>query len=113
VRVDGDPAKLRQAVLNLIANAVQIGGDGVSVRVETAAAAGRARVTVADDGPGVPAELASRLFEPFVTARPGGTGLGLAVSRHWVARHGGTLRIESTPGEGTCVRVALPLRRAS
>jgi two-component system phosphate regulon sensor histidine kinase PhoR len=68
-------------------------------------------VEVKDDGPGMaPAQL-ERLATPFFTTRAGGTGLGLAVARHWVTRHGGRLRIESAPGEGTCVRVALPLRR--
>jgi signal transduction histidine kinase len=52
-----------------------------------------------------------QLDTPLYTTRVDGTGLGLSVARHWVARHGGTLRIESRPGEGTCVRVALPVQR--
>jgi two-component system nitrogen regulation sensor histidine kinase GlnL len=68
-------------------------------------------IEVHDAGPGMPPEVLERLATPFFTTRAGGTGLGLAVSRHWVARHGGTLRIESAPGRGTTVRVALPLRR--
>jgi two-component system nitrogen regulation sensor histidine kinase GlnL len=70
-------------------------------------------VEVSDSGPGIPEDLLDKLATPFFTTRPGGTGLGLALSRHWVARHGGTLRIESQPGEGTRVRVELPLRTAS
>ena len=70
-------------------------------------------VEVSDSGPGIPEELLGKLATPFFSTRPGGTGLGLAISRHWVARHGGTLRIESQPGEGTRVRVELPLRTAS
>jgi two-component system sensor histidine kinase AtoS len=50
-----------------------------------------------------------KLATPFFTTRPDGTGLGLTVARHWVARHEGTLRVESTPGLGTTVRVALPI----
>jgi two-component system nitrogen regulation sensor histidine kinase GlnL len=68
-------------------------------------------VELQDDGPGIPPALQEKLATPFFTTRPGGSGLGLAVSRHWVTRHGGTLRIESAPGAGACVRVALPLRR--
>jgi signal transduction histidine kinase len=67
-------------------------------------------VEVADTGPGIPAEVLDELGTPFFTTRPGGTGLGLALSRNWVARHGGALRIDSRPGEGTRVRVELPLR---
>ncbi len=70
-------------------------------------------VEIADDGPGIEPETLGKLSTPFFTTRRGGTGLGLAVSRHWVTRHGGTLRIDSQPGEGTRVRVALPLRRPS
>jgi two-component system nitrogen regulation sensor histidine kinase GlnL len=69
-------------------------------------------VEVADSGPGIAEEVLGRLATPFFTTRPEGTGLGLALSRHWVARHGGTLRIESQQGEGTRVRVQLPLRAA-
>jgi signal transduction histidine kinase len=68
-------------------------------------------VEIADDGPGMAPEVVARLGTPFFTTRKGGTGLGFAVSRHWVARHGGTLRIDSRPGGGTTVRVALPLRQ--
>ena len=67
-------------------------------------------VRVEDTGPGIPAGIQSQLGTPFFTTRPGGTGLGLALSRHWVTRHGGTLRIDSAPGRGATVRVLLPLR---
>ncbi len=60
----------------------------------------------------MPREVLERLATPFFTTRRDGTGLGLAVAHHWVARHGGTLRVESAPGEGTRAIVALPLRRA-
>jgi two-component system sensor histidine kinase FlrB len=55
-------------------------------------------------------EVRQQATTPFFTTRTGGTGLGLAVAEYWVSRHGGSLAIESTPGEGTCVRVNLPLR---
>jgi signal transduction histidine kinase len=67
-------------------------------------------IEVRDSGPGIPAELLGKLATPFFTTRPGGTGLGLAVSKHWVARHGGSLQLGSAPGGGTRVRVVLPLR---
>jgi two-component system OmpR family sensor kinase len=96
--VDADPGKLRQAILNLVLNATQIGGAGVRVAIEVSSDGERARISVIDDGPGVPAELAARLFEPFATARAGGTGLGLAAARRIAERHGGALVLESRPG---------------
>jgi signal transduction histidine kinase len=110
IEVSADAGKLRQAILNLVLNAVQIGGAGVTVRVEVARAGSRARVTIADDGPGVPADLAPTLFEPFVGGRKGGSGLGLAVARRIAERHDGTLELESTPGaRGARFSIYLPL----
>jgi two-component system nitrogen regulation sensor histidine kinase GlnL len=68
-------------------------------------------VEFADTGPGIEADVLAELATPFFTTRPGGTGLGLAVAHHWVARHEGTLRVESEAGAGTTVRVAIPLKR--
>jgi two-component system nitrogen regulation sensor histidine kinase GlnL len=118
---DGD--RLVQVFLNLARNALQaLEGEG-RLRFETrmsldhrladeqGASLPTVSVTVEDDGPGIPAELIDKLTTPLFTTRPGGTGLGLAVARHWVALHGGVLRIESAEGRGARVRVALPLRR--
>lgn len=109
--VHADAGKLRQALLNLVLNATQIGGPGVKVEIEVAGDGDRARISVVDDGPGVPAELAARLFEPFVTARAGGTGLGLLAARQIAERHGGTLVLESRPGaRGARFSIYLPRR---
>jgi two-component system OmpR family sensor kinase len=86
--VEADAAKLRQAIFNLVLNAVQVGARTVRIEVDGE------RITVADDGPGVPPELVATLFEPFVTARPGGSGLGLAVARRVAERHGGRLVLD-------------------
>jgi two-component system nitrogen regulation sensor histidine kinase GlnL len=120
-----DADRLTQVFLNLARNALQaMEGRAGTLTITTRmsldhhlfAAGGEHTPTllveVGDTGAGIPPALLERLATPFFTTRPGGTGLGLAVSRHWVTRHGGTLRIESAAGEGTCVRVALPLRRA-
>jgi signal transduction histidine kinase len=64
---------------------------------------------VADDGPGVPAELSDRIFSPFFTTKPRGSGLGLAIVRKIVDAHDGRIDIESEPGQGTCFRVTLPV----
>jgi len=121
-----DDRRLTQVFLNLAQNAVQaMGPEGGTLTIRTRMSLAHLlstevegsvpllRVTVADTGPGIAPDVLAELATPFFTTRAGGTGLGLAVSRHWVARHGGSLRIESTPGEGTAVQVALPLRRAS
>jgi two-component system nitrogen regulation sensor histidine kinase GlnL len=118
-----DPDRLTQIFLNLARNSLQaMEGRGGRLSITTRMTlepliaterGGRPPtllVEVADTGPGMTPEVLERLATPLFTTRAEGTGLGLAVSRHWVARHGGTLRIESEPGEGTLVRVALPLR---
>jgi two-component system OmpR family sensor kinase len=110
VVIAADPAKLRRALHNLVINALQIGGDDVSVVIEVVAERSRARITVADDGPGVPAELAARLTEPFVTGRAGGSGLGLAIVRRVAESHGGRLAFESPAGSrGARFSIYLPL----
>ena len=91
-----DESKLRQALLNLTLNAAQASDGKGAVRVETVADAGGVRITVTDTGPGVPSELRAHLFEPFVTGKSGGTGLGLAVARKILERHGGRLSYVST-----------------
>jgi two-component system nitrogen regulation sensor histidine kinase GlnL len=117
----GDPDRLTQVFLNLTRNALQAMEGRGTLQFETritlshrlAGADGGTMptllVTVADDGPGIAPEILDKVTTPLFTTRRGGTGLGLALARHWVARHGGTLRIESAPGEGTKIRVALPL----
>ncbi|MEU6238592.1 HAMP domain-containing sensor histidine kinase [Kitasatospora sp. NPDC047058] len=110
VVVTGDEGRLRQVITNLLSNAHRHTPDGttVTLRVEGH------RVTVSDDGPGIPADLAPHVFERFVrgdTSRSrtsGGTGLGLAIVEAVVSAHGGTVTLEPRPGGGTTVTVALP-----
>jgi two-component system nitrogen regulation sensor histidine kinase GlnL len=120
-----DPDRMTQVFLNLARNALQaMEGRGTltistRMRLERRITTPRGEqyptlaVEVADTGPGIPDELLAELGTPFFTTRPGGTGLGLAVSMHWVARHDGTLRLDSRAGGGTCARVELPLRIAA
>jgi two-component system nitrogen regulation sensor histidine kinase GlnL len=121
----GDADRLAQVFLNLCRNALQAleGRDGclritTRMTLDNRLATERGEhlptllVEIQDDGPGIAPEVLERLGTPFFTTRKDGTGLGLAVARHWVARHEGTLRIDSRPGSGTNVGVALPLRRA-
>jgi signal transduction histidine kinase len=70
-------------------------------------------VEVADNGPGVPAELTDRIFNPFFTTKPQGSGLGLAIVRKIVDAHDGRIDLNSTPGQGTRFRVTLPVSSAT
>ena len=114
-----DPDRLTQVFLNLGRNALQAMAEGgrlvITSRLLLEARVARRGPSVAvefrDTGSGIPPEVLDQVRTPFFTTRPGGTGLGLSVAEYWVARHGGFLALESAVGEGTCVRVALPLRR--
>jgi signal transduction histidine kinase len=67
------------------------------------------RITVADSGPGIPPERLPRIFKLFFTTKSSGTGFGLAVAKKIVERHGGTIAVESTVGQGTCFTIELPV----
>ena len=105
------PVALRRAFANLIDNAVTYGGEAT---VSLAAVAGEVVVSFADRGPGIPAGRRERVFAPFYrleesrSRETGGTGLGLAVVRSIVRRHGGDIALEDRPGGGLIVRVMLP-----
>jgi two-component system nitrogen regulation sensor histidine kinase GlnL len=123
--IPADADRLTQVFLNLARNALQAidrrGTLTISTRMTLGhrltdtdgEPVGTVLVEFRDSGPGIPADVLERLGTPFFTPRPGGTGLGIALSQHWIARHHGTLRLESVPGKGTLARVALPLRRAA
>jgi signal transduction histidine kinase len=107
--VDCDPDQLRQVAWNLMLNAVQaLGGGEGTVRVGTAADGDGARLTVADDGPGIAPGAAARLFDPFFSTRPGGTGLGLATVHQIVQAHRGEVRVEPVAPHGVRFVVRLP-----
>jgi two-component system OmpR family sensor kinase len=112
VTVTGDPDKLRQAVINVVMNALVHGDDSVSIAV--AGGDGRATITIHDDGPGMPPEIAARATERFVRGDQsrsralGGAGLGLAITAAIVDAHRGVITVESTEGSGTTVTLELP-----
>ena len=106
-----EPEALKQVSLNLVLNALEALPEGGIVRVALVVGEREAEITVHDDGPGIPPELLRRVGEPFFTTRPQGTGLGLFLARRAAEGAGGTLRIESRPGEGTRVTLRLPLTR--
>lgn len=105
------PIELEQAFLNLVRNGCEASDEAVQVSVEARREPERALVTVRDNGCGIPQEAIDQVLDPFFTTRldAGGTGLGLSVAHGVIVDHGGSLGIESKPGEGTCVTVSLPV----
>lgn len=112
----GDALRLRQALLNLLGNAVKFTPQGeVVMRVTPGAHAGEVNIAVSDTGVGIPADALPLVFEPFAQAedganrRFGGGGLGLAITRQWVAAMGGSIQAHSVEGEGATFALTVPL----
>lgn len=108
VPVRGDPRRLKEALLNLVGNALEATPRGGSIAVRVEAAADVASVSIADSGPGMSEETLARLGTPFFTTRDGGTGLGVCLARSVIGQHGGTLDYESEPGRGTTATLRVP-----
>ncbi len=107
----GDATQLRQIIHNLLRNAEDAleghAGAGIWIRTEICGAA--ARLLIADNGPGFPAELLPRIFEPYVTTKARGTGLGLPIVKKIVEEHLGTIEISNAPEGGARIDIRLPL----
>jgi signal transduction histidine kinase len=124
VRLRGNPLTIEQIFVNLLVNATEACDRPVHIRIVSdavpPAASGHrpwrtsdhmVRIRVIDDGPGIPAELAATVFEPFVTSKPQGTGLGLTIAREAAQSLGGSLALDDTPA-GCAMAFALPVARA-
>jgi two-component system NtrC family sensor kinase len=107
------PGAFNQLFLSLLRNAFQARQEGLRLTIGTGVSGDRIRVAFSDNGPGVPADLRTRVFEPFFTTRDVGMGkgLGLTVAYDIVTAHGGTIDIEDTPGGGATFVMQLPIRR--
>lgn len=106
--LEGD---LAQALLNVLLNAAEsIGPEPGVIRIRTRDARDAVVIEVDDTGPGIPASVLPRLFTPFVTTKPTGTGLGLGISQRILRDHGGAIEGENLPGRGARFRLTIPLR---
>ena len=114
--VHADPAKLHDALRNLVVNAITYSPEQSTIRVEATPVDGRMTISVSDEGPGIPDDHLTRVFERFYRvdksrARdPGGTGLGLAIVKHLVELHGGRVHVENNPQAGARFIITLPAR---
>lgn len=114
IRVVGDPERIHQVLANLLENAVRHSPEGAAVRLDAVPEDGRVRIDVIDEGPGIPAPDAERVFERFYrsdaarAASEGGTGLGLAIARWIVDLHAGDIRAEARSPHGCRMVVHLP-----
>jgi two-component system phosphate regulon sensor histidine kinase PhoR len=112
------PTLVGQAVVNLLDNAVKYCGEGSSVTIKAEREDRTVVISVSDDGPGIPADHLPRLFERFYrvdrgrSRELGGTGLGLAIVKHVAQAHGGSVTVQSVPGEGSTFRIHLPISEA-
>jgi two-component system, sporulation sensor kinase E len=104
-----DPRYIKQALLNLIKNGVSAMPDGGTLRVETRRAGDDVVVKVSDTGTGIPAEIMDKIFEPYFTTKPFGTGLGLTIVFKIVKQHFGDISVASRAGEGTTFTITLPV----
>lgn len=104
-----DPELIRQALVNLLMNAVQATPAGGRVELSTALDSGAACFRVADTGKGIPAERLEEIFKPFYTTRHAGSGLGLSISREIVERHGGRIDVTSEAGRGSVFAIRIPI----
>ncbi|HUN23835.1 MAG TPA: GAF domain-containing sensor histidine kinase [Anaerolineales bacterium] len=116
-RVFGAPLRLEQALANLIGNAIKFSPDGSQVVIQTRQQGAEVIITIRDQGPGIPANMQSRLFQKFsklgqgTTQRKEGHGLGLAIVRSVVEAHKGRVWVDSEEGRGSVFGIALPVYR--
>lgn len=112
IELCGNRATLAGAIQNLIVNALQAAGRRAHIQIDAAAdrpAAGSLSLSIRDNGPGIAAADAERIFEPFHTGRANGNGLGLGVARSVIRAHRGELKLEQLAGAGACFVIGLPL----
>jgi signal transduction histidine kinase len=103
-----DPEQIKQVLLNILINAIQIQPSGGRIAIRVLEEDNDVVISIQDSGPGIAAENLERIFDPFFTTRRDGTGLGLSISYQLVTHNGGRIRAESPPGQGACFRIGFP-----
>lgn len=113
-QISADANQLSQVLMNLLLNAAQAMPEGgtITISAEKVKFDESVEIAIRDTGQGIPADILPHVFEPFFTTKRGkGTGLGLSISQAYVRSHGGDIRVNSLPGQGTTVRFTLPIRQ--
>ena len=108
-RLNGDAEQIRQALLNVVKNAVQATPPGGRIEISASVEDSRFVIAVKDNGQGIPEMALGRIFDPFFSTRENGLGLGLPVAQHIVTEHGGKISVDSVVDKGTCVSIVLPV----
>jgi signal transduction histidine kinase len=111
--VFGNPAQLKQALLNVTLNALECVPDGGHVDIHLSTDSATASVVISDDGPGIPVALLNSIFDMHFTTKKTGAGIGLYVARAVAESHGGDIRVDSQLGAGSTFTISLPLHRAN
>ena len=112
-RANLDAEKIRQVLVNLLQNALHASPEGGEVRLSAACDGRAVKFVVDDQGVGIPAENLERIFQPFFTTKPKGTGLGLPITHRIVREHGGRIQVKSVPGNGTRFTLTFPISEQS
>ena len=107
IRVDRD--LMKQAVLNVVVNAIEAMPEGGELRFESAVQEDQAEIRISDTGPGIPPEVRDKIFRLYFTTKKEGSGIGLAMTFRVVQLHDGTIDVSSEPGAGTTFALRLPL----
>jgi two-component system nitrogen regulation sensor histidine kinase NtrY len=110
--LDADGDQLKRAVLNLVDNAVEAGATEVVIGTRWGGGE-HVQIVVTDNGPGIPADLRDRVFLPYFSTKTTGMGLGLPIVHQIVSDHGGRIRVEDNPPQGTRFTIELPVLRGS
>jgi signal transduction histidine kinase len=110
--VNFDPKQIHRVLINLLKNALEAMDQGGEITITSRVRENKVEISLADTGQGLAPEVAANIFQPYFTTKAKGTGLGLAISQGIIQEHGGTILVDSTPGQGTTFTIQLPLNEA-